>query len=350
MVNGNISGFYYDEQLKNKSLTAALYPNTKLENGAWVAANPNAKNLEKSVGDSGQKVPDWAEAYSTTPIAKALSTEDFQIEISNQWTDFDGGNFLEGLFNTFKPYAPYVQSLAKGLKGASESLPKDLLKSNAVNAVNNAAGALGQAGEGISKYLNKALIVQGTRFAYYSGTNTRFGNLVMKYTIFPDWVQDPEKGLIFKSVNDQLNDIYPYVMGNYQPWDQVWKDSPLGDYFGWQSPPAGFEAGTKSIDTVLKGTMKLEICGYYSIENLLVRDIAVNMSRSMTKNPLEPSESIPLYADVIISLGPATLYTDRALMKFTQNKGMEATINEIAKANKVDLVKARKDNEVKTKK
>jgi hypothetical protein len=40
---------------------------------------------------------------------------------------------------------------------------------------------------GASEFLNSSLVVQGSRFTIYQGTNTDFANLSMKFTLFSDW-------------------------------------------------------------------------------------------------------------------------------------------------------------------
>lgn len=336
VTDTQISGFYYDEQLKDKYLTVSLHPNTVPGTDGWI--KPSGNHLDAMV-----KGNTWSECYSEEPIAVSILNEDFQIEINNSWTDFDGGNAIESIWNSAKPYAPMLGKLGQGLSQAAESMDGSELGSGWVNTLTGIAKWAGDKLDIGSEYLNKALIVQGTRFSYYAGTSTTFGNLNMKYTIFSDW----DKNGKFITVNDQLNKIYPYVMGTYDPvkggilGDKI--DKFLGEYIGWQNPPAGFEADTKNLDNCQKGTLRLVIGGYYSIENLVARNISINMSKVMAKHPQEEGLLTPLYADVTITLSPASSFTDRALARFTNGDGMEKIINDLKKENQERLKKTSND-------
>lgn len=119
------------------------------------------------------------------------------------------------------------------------------------------------------------MVIQGTRFSYYGGTSTNFGNLTMRFTLFADWkIQNGEP--VFMTVHDQLNEIYPYVMGKFRPiqtnlenskitkfLDKALNGNYISDaagtiddfvetYFGWQDAPGGFQASVRSIDTCQK--------------------------------------------------------------------------------------------------
>lgn len=346
VTDSQISGFYYDEQLKNSYLTVSLHPNTELKGDTW----------EEASGPYLDKMSDnkWSKLYSENPIATSILNEDFQIEINNNWTDFDAGNPIEGLFNSAKPYAPLLKRLFGGLKEATDSMQGTKLGSTIADFLNTGAEMVGNLADKGSEYLNKALIVQGTRFSYYAGTSTTFGNLTMKYTIFSDWNTskrlDPNKSEdSFITVNDQLNKIYPYVMGTYDKYTgQIFgggaADKFLGEFIGVQNPPGGFEADTKNLDNCQKGTLRLVIGGYYSIENLVARNISINMSKVMAKNPETPGNLTPLYADITITLSPASMYTDKALMRFTNNAGMEKIIKKQEEFNMKLLEKELKKN------
>lgn len=337
VTDSQISGFYYDEQLKNKYLRVSLHPNTELKGDEWVeVSGETLRPMSTST---------WSGLYRKEPIAVSLLTEDFQVEINNSWTDFDSGNPIESLWNSAKPYAPMLKRLGTGLKEATKSMGGTKLGSTVADFLNTGAETIGDLADIGSKYLNKALIVQGTRFSYYAGTSTTFGNLAMKYTIFSDWDENGE----FITVNDQLNKIYPYSMGTYDKYTgQIFgggtADKILGEYIGVQNPPGGFEADTKSVDNCQKGTLRLVIGGYYSIENLIVRNVSFVMSKAMAKHPKVAGELTPLYADVTITLAPASMYTDKALMRFTNNAGMEDIIKEQREINIKLLEKEMKAN------
>jgi hypothetical protein len=57
-------------------------------------------------------------------------------------------------------------------------------------------------------------VVQGTRFAYYAGSGTAFGNLGMRFTIFPKY---SESGFI--TVVEQAKNILDYTNGKFRTDD-----------------------------------------------------------------------------------------------------------------------------------
>jgi hypothetical protein len=59
----------------------------------------------------------------------------------------------------------------------------------------------------------------------------------------------------------------------------------------------------------------------------------------MTKNPTEPSELLPLYAEVSLNLKPATIFTNESLMNFINSKGSEDLMKYLAEDNKGKLKK-----------
>jgi hypothetical protein len=268
-------GFYYDEQLDNTDYTIRLYT------GA-----PTYEETEENL------------------IAKSIFNDNFEFEIGNSWGQFEGGNFIEGLFNQLKPYAAYAGGLEKIFKGMKD---KGMFsKGGFLNKIGN------EIAEGnISKYLNRGLVVQGTRFVYFNGSNIEMGNLMMKFTI----MHDP----ILGSVRDQLSKIMPYCIGKFQSAKEeaTGSDDENGvtSLIGWQDPPGGFRADWKNVDQSTRGTLMLRFGNMFRIKNLVVKSCNVSMSKVRVKD--ESYEGSPLYADVTLTLQLGGYITRKSLSDYT---------------------------------
>lgn len=327
--NAKVSGWYYDLQMENKLTCVTLHPNQVPDGVKW-------KDVPDPDPDDETKPQ-----YSLTPICSAIVNEDFNVSIANSWSDF-GGDPIGSLWDQAKPLAPYADTFVKGLgtiiesqNNMSEEEKQRVDGSKAATAMRKISEKLydmskkGGGDGGIVDYLNRSLVVQGTRFSYYSGTGVSFGNLSMKFTVFPTW-----KDKTFITVNNQINALYPYLVGKFVKEDALKGD--LKDFIGWQKPPGGFQANIKDVDNVQKGTLKLKFGAYYSITNLVCQDATFNFSRQMVKNPKEsqtdpniPSSIIsPLYCDVSITLRPATKFSDESLRAFVTGKGRLKCIDE----------------------
>jgi len=114
-------------------------------------------------------------------------------------------------------------------------------------------------------------------------------------------------------------------------------------YIGWQSPPGGFESINRNIDVQQKGTLRLILGGFYTIDNLVIKDINVNVSRQLCKDPTNENNMVPLYADVQISLQPASVYTDLCLGRFLNSAGMMSIIKATCKMDKEKINKMRQE-------
>lgn len=434
-----ISGFYYDWQLNNPLLTATLHTNMRLIGiresvegkiiPLEVGDNPyeykgkfewELWKPKKGVTDSSQDDLKNGEVYCLEPIthnyslaedenpsacyrAKPLITsilnEDFQFNIGNSWGDAGGATSLESAFNNLKTLAPYKKELGAGIKSLGGTIKDFFGKKDGTGAANWIGDNAEKIGDAMGKgadALNSVLIQQGSRFSYYGGTQTSFGNLSMRFTLFADWVWDEKVNggdWVFKTVHEQLREIYPYAVGKYYPLklglDQnVLKndtelakniDDAVGSFFGWQQPPAGFQSDIRSLDTCQRGTLRLVLGGYYTAENLLIDGMNVNFSKTMTKVPPRSkaymsgggevfynkaqeydediyddngnvirtdkkvknvysgkskrtyvydddkrtgeNEITPLYADVTISLRPASSYSDNTVINFSSSNG-----------------------------
>ena len=426
-----ISGFYYDWQLNNPLLTATLHTNMRLTGITTspgetrpLSVGDNPYEMEgkfewklwkpkKGATDSSQDDLKNGEVYCLEPIthnyslaedenpsacyrAKPLITsilnEDFQFNIGNSWGDAGGATSLESAFNNLKTLAPYKKELGAGIKSLGGTIKDFFGKKDGTGAANWIGDKAEKIGEAMGKgadALNSALIQQGSRFSYYGGTQTSFGNLSMRFTLFADWIWDETRKVwVFKTVHEQLREIYPYAVGKYYPLklglDQnVLKnnttglsddiDKAVGSFFGWQQPPAGFQADMRSLDTCQRGTLRLVLGGYYTAENLLIDGMNVNFSKTMTKIPPrskayvsgggEPkyennvfskktkrtyefekegtgeNEITPLYADVTISLRPASSYSDNTIINFSSNNGRGRVNRDLVKMRNSALQK-----------
>ena len=299
--------------------------------------------------------------YYAEPICSCIFNEDFNFSINNEWSDWSGGNFLENAFNSAKPYAPMLGSLARGLEKANLKESAGF-GSTAVNFLTSGAETVKKVAGVAESALNKALYIQGTRYSMYNGTSTNFGTMSMKFTLLSDWKKwhPRDTKYHFMSVYDQLAYIYPYCMGQFEKASKKDVETAIGkiteskkaqealgkfvnEYVGWQNPPGGFKSINRNIDVQQVGTLRLMMGGYYTIDNLVIKNITVNVSRQLCKDPTsKEGKMVPLYADVTIELRPASVFTDLSLGRFLNNAGMleihkafgELAEEEVNQANK----------------
>lgn len=347
------SGWYYDDQVNNVMTSVTLHSNMWWETsnndnpdkGKWVKwsdhGDVDSDSFVKLVGlnDSSDKNPEGVCGYGIIPIARSILTEDFNVSVYNTWTDF-GEDFLSGIWNQVRQAAPYVKNLSNSMDVFREKNNNLKDKTDVVSKLMYKAGNLIEgAADFISvpnavQYLNKALVTQGTRFSYYGGTGFSFGNLGMKFTIFPKY----EGGKII-TVVEQMENLYPYIIGKLEPFELKVKikngethdsASLLGDEYKdllqWQSPPGGFESELKYIDIIQKGTLKLKIGPHYCLTNLVCQEANFSFSKQMVKfpspdNTFNNNKISPLFCDVALTLKPVTLYSDIMMRKFVSGKG-----------------------------
>lgn len=324
--------FYYNKQLYRSLLRVSIHVNSETSDGGitWT------KVKSEGVDDEG---------YTDRPIFSALLSEEFQTAISNSWSEF-GGDAIGDLFSTFKPYAPYLQYFADRLgemistSDEMKASGDEAMNSRAVQSLVKLTEIIKPITDNSAKLLNRNLIAQGARFSYYSGTGVGFGNLGMKFTVFADWVEGK-----FKTVNDQLEELYPYCFGKFadlldeegnitgtdvdtSSFISSGVQSMANEFFKWQLPPAGFEAVVKDVDICQFGTIKLKFGSFYSLDNLVISDANFNFSRQMVKNwDGESNDISPLYCDVSLTFKPASKFTDDKLLKFVSGKSMESEIS-----------------------
>lgn len=351
-----ISGFYLDQQLSNPLLVASLHPNTVRrmteidgkKKEEWVkVGDPEADTSEEELKDKSGGF-----SYSKKPICSCLIPEDFQVSIANNWSEF-GDDPIGEAWRALRPFAPYIDELKKSTdeivdktanyvseNGEDGSGFMTLLKP--ISHFLQKAKDSGLMEKG-SDYLNRALITKATRFSYYGGTGVDFGgNLMMKFTLFFSY--DPLRK-VFRTVQEQVDEILPYVVGDFKPVTEL--DNDLAQkYASWQLPPGGFKSELGDIDNICKGTLKLHIGGYYAVEDLVISSAQFNFSKVMAKIPGDSSKMsdkykgeyyTPLYCDVALNLKPASRYSINSLIRFVSGKASQNKRTEIALKMKESL-------------
>lgn len=317
-------GFYYDSQIEDPLLSISLHPNTvqgsdDKQDGWQQHPGPH---LEPTIGG------DW-DTYGKEPLARAIMTEDFIYSINNNFTDYDGGNPIENTFNSFKPYASILGTAAEGFKKGADMNKEDNMGSWLVNQIGGMAETISPWLKKASNMLNNALFVQGTRFTYYSGTSFTFNNMELKFIAFSDWING---GSTFQPVNEYIDKIKPYVMGIYHPVTTdllgTNADEFIQKYVGYQVPPAGFRMDTQNLNNVLRGTLRLNIGGMYAINNLIIKNMTVNLSKAQAKDPRlgMDGKTVPLYAEISLQLMPACSIVDKGFDAIINHKGVKSDI------------------------
>lgn len=362
------SGWYYDQQLIQPLTSVRLLSNA--------AAMWKDDHWEFQYSDSYDEL-----------LASSILAEDFSIDASNNWVDNSTDDMIGGVLNSFKTITPYIgtfhnvlktmskkqKSKAKAIEGQS-----DLKATSFITKVVDYFGDETQNGsealKAMRKISNGSFMSQGCSFSYYGGSNINFGNLGLKFTIFPNFATDGS----WKSVIDQVALLLPYCVGILQdvPWDDVKKvakvgtdllesvDSMLGtsigdflesavesasqsttgqsagdlinQYIKWQAAPGGYSIDKpQNIDVQFPGTLCLEVGSHYKIEGLVASNINLQFSKQLVRNPaffssdgkglnkamnndrVEDSIS-PLYCEVSLMLRPITTYSSVSLMKFVK--------------------------------
>lgn len=348
------SCWFYDNQLLDRMTSVSLHANTYLDN------NKKWRKFESGIDKGG---------YCLAPLCTSILNEDFQVSIGNTWNEVGGDPITSAYESLIKPMAPYA-NYAKDViatigKNVDEWGKKEgNVSSDTLKHITSWAGDVGRYverhGDNIVDYMNSVLISQGTRFSYYSGSGVSFGNLQMRFTMFPIWAENGT----FLSVPQQLELLFPYVMGTYSNLVLGEKVNDKGEteeisstLIGWQKPPGGYQAVYEDIDKAgIKGTLKLRIGSFYVLESLVCESMNFNLSRQMVKKPMSGSSlagpgwsgitktnvlskdkslSIkeqmafsPLFAEVILSFKPATKYSDATMRRFIYGLNIAGEENE----------------------
>lgn len=178
-----------------------------------------------------------------------------------------------------------------------------------MRAINKVMRAVQSGADKANDYLNKALVVQGTRFVYFSGTDIQMGNMMMRFTLFHEESS---------SVNDQLGKLMPYVIGDFNVMGEGGTGNIVDEALsmvGWQDPPGGFEASYKNVDVRLKGTVLLEFGRVFKIDNLVIKSASISMSKTRAKS--RSGVLSPLYADVVLTLQLLGFISKSKLLEYT---------------------------------
>ena len=80
---------------------------------------------------------------------------------------------------------------------------------------------------------------------------------------------------------------------------------------------------TKNLNNVLRGTLRLNIGGMWAIENLILKNMNVVLSKVQAKDPENPGNIMPLYAEITLQLAPACTIVDTGYDRITSHKGLE---------------------------
>ena len=324
MDKNKLSGWYYDLQTDytgpGRMTCITLHPSTK---------KPKDNKQVKWDKYEGSDLDEDDTFYRREPIAVALVGEDFQVSIANSWSDF-GGDPISGLWESVRPLAPYAgyaeEMIGNIVSNYKKAESDGLIKENSLSKA--IGGAVEKAWNyyknhtqngGASDYLSMALVCMGTRFSYYSGTGISFGNMVMKYYVMPKWVNGS-----LVTVNEQLEDLYPYIVGHLMlEKDEKGKNKP-DQLIAWQQAPGGFKSDYRDIDTKQEGTLLMKYGGLYSINNLVVESANLVFSKQAIKQPYSSKRLgqvySPLFCEVTLQLRPASKFSDDRLKDFVNNK------------------------------
>lgn len=320
-----ISGFYYDQQIQEPTMVMALFPN-KIPDPSALAGGGDRNKYWKDPADT------LDDGYSSKPIAVAIVNEDFQIGVANQFDDNSITDDATQLFNQIKPLGVYAEFIGKQFReGARQVTADNIGGSKVAGGLNKLMSALGNGAQKVVPYLNRALVIQGSRFSTYNGSGVAFGNLSMKFTLFSDWtseitqvmkqdkVYEYGKSWKWKSCIDKVSELIPYCIGKYLNLGLDKEDSANAEFYntfiGWQLPPGGYKPELKNLDNIQEGTLKVMFAGLYSINNLVISDAQFNFSKQRIKVPNSTSggdmiKTAPMYCDVQLTLKPASKYSD----------------------------------------
>lgn len=365
-----ISGWYYDLQQKydtvSRITTVSLHANSAYESkDSWSYAEKGCQH--KKWGDVDE------DGYFIKPLCTAILNEEMNVSANNKWSDM-GEDMIGSTWDNFRthlaPFAPTVIEAIKNIVDQSDATinDKDLSNSTVANFMMGFAKMANKAfnGKGIhggtadnstngeawvAKYLNSALVSQGSRFTVYQGTDLNFSNMAMRFTLTPTWTEDGD----FLTVHQQLKELYPYFFGEYVPADfhEVFGNTGATGAFAdfiesklsFQRPPGGYQSDHDNLDATQKGSLKLKLGAFYALCNVVVDNITLNFSKQLVKNPQltysnldnkaislkDPNLYIsPFSCDVTLTLRPCTKYSDKALRSFVEGVGMLPELNQLA--------------------
>ena len=371
-------GWFYDNQLRDPLTSVRLYSNSVPK------IDKNGKITEWQ--QAGENVTDY-----NALLLSAILTEDFNFDASNSWDD-TGSDELARFLNGAKQLAPYAKVLSTTLKNIREDnarLDKEIADGKKAGATSEQVANSEKAAKLKGTFINKAatwvgdnfggmiedfgnigqgaFVTQGAAFTTYGGTGINFSGLGMRLTLLPSW----ENG-VWITVIQKILKILPYAVGELEdiPWEKLEESvnktaenvsnatnvdivggltkaqrsamyqkakEELNKYLKWQRPPGGFMADEPlNIDKVFPGTLCLEIGTQYKIDNLVISNVSIQLSKQVVKNPEyfmlgfssnEEEALSPLYGEINLLLRPATRYSLSKLTEFVYgNKGRRDTV------------------------
>jgi hypothetical protein len=235
--------------------------------------------------------------------------------------------------------------------------------STIAEGIRKVTGLMSKAANKTGDMLTRSLVVNATRHAYYQGSVSNFNNLSLKFTLFPDYLKDPNGASEFVSIHDQLSILYPYMIGKFSTFTEEVNNvygqgsidsngaigEALDNWLGWQCPPGGLKSNLKNFDAIQDGTLKLQFGPYYSVDNLVIRDAQLSFSKQMIK-AMDPKiknkiEVMPLYCEVLLSFQPVTRYTDKNLESLFSGRKTKDSVASASSELSRSLIKAEKDME-----
>lgn len=375
-----ITGFYEDFQITSPEMSVTVHPNTTF------GINPSSGAPIYSTDSSGEpyidwKIPDsnlpeishrkgwnninWSAKYQKEPIIKFFFNEDFVASVNNEWTTFSGGNAIEGMFRQLKPMAPMLGGAARLFeKGQQEAGGADPVGGTIASMLSQGAQWAKNMALKSETFLQNALRVQGTQFAYYDGTDVGFSNLTFKHTFITGYVKEGDNkspSYKFKTAIQQFQALSPYFIGEWRDFKasdlsvgnvnvQTESDAANkvintvanaagGAYntgleylegenlVAWQRPPAGYRMEKRQMGVCNRGTFRLCFGNMYTIENLVIKSVSATYSRQMCKFPTaekDSGECTPLYVDVVFQFQPAGNFSSHNWVDFINYSGMDS--------------------------
>lgn len=247
-----MNGWYYDEQLNNPMTSITLHANKRLDGDKvnWVDYDDCDEDTYMK-GDGGK-----GGGYGNEPIARAILTEDFNVAVANTWSPLNGDDMISGIWSQIRTLAPYTPIIGHALDIAESGIESTETNGKVTTGIKNVLHTIVEGAKTglsmIDSRLNDHLITQGTRFTYYSGSGTAFGNLGLKYTIFPQF--DSTSG--FTDTVSQVSKLLPYVNGVFE------KDN------------LGFLKTAVLAWGKLQGKTREELMGYASRMNKAIEDFS----------------------------------------------------------------------------
>lgn len=269
--------FFYDEMLKNDSITYRLMGRKFKVDGL--------------INESGY-IKEGTEVSADTESEDTLILKDFikdplQISVVHTWKGGDAG--LAGAFGNVAAYLNQASSRFAGSKDVAISVAESIAN-------------FSQSDANMSPNANRQHIAASDYYKVYGGTTVHIP-LSLNCRLITR--VDSNNRLI--SPKDQLKHILGYFMGPTMMSDNKTNMST------WA--PHGYHVlGTKLSDFKDGGTLTLYWGSTVTIKDLILTDFSVVMSKE------KRLEGDPLFIDINFSLAPAMLFTQGDVMKIVSGE------------------------------